>query len=73
LVDLNGDGQDTRQEILIRDSQVPVTFRGDGKVDAGLWVCPYTGRVARSPSELDVDHLVALGEIDAARAGSLDD
>ncbi len=69
-VDLDGDGQDTRQEILIRDSAVPVTFGDDGNVDAGLWVCPYTGRMARSPSELDVDHLVALGEIDAAGAGS---
>jgi hypothetical protein len=47
-VDLDGDGQGTRQEILIRDSQVPVNFRDGGKVDAGLWVCPYTGRVARS-------------------------
>ena len=67
--DLDGDRQDTRQEILIRDSPIPVTFGDDGKVDTGLWVCPYTGRVARSPAELDVDPLVALGEIDAAGAG----
>jgi hypothetical protein len=69
-IDSDGDGQDTRQEILIRDSQVPVTFRDDGKVETGLWVCPYTGRVARDPSDLDVDHLVALGEIDAAGAST---
>lgn len=67
-VDLDGDGQDTRQEILIRDSQIAVTFRSDGKVNGGLWVCPYTGRVTRNPTDLDIDHLIALGEIDAAGA-----
>jgi len=69
-VDLDGDGQDTRQEILIRDSLNDVAFRADGKVESGLWVCPYTGRVTRNPSDLDVDHLVALGEIDAAGANA---
>lgn len=67
--DLDGDGQDTREEILIRDSLVPVTFKANGKVESGLWVCPYTGRAFHDPSKLDVDHLVALGEIDAAGAG----
>lgn len=69
-VDLDGDGQDTREEILIRDSEIPVTFRPDGKVESGLWVCPYTGKVFRNPSDLDIDHLVALGEIDAAGASA---
>ena len=45
---------------------MPVTRREDGKVIGGLWVCPYTGRVVREPGDLDIDHLVALGEIDAA-------
>ena len=67
-VDLDGDGQDARQEILIRDSYVPVTFDDDGKVETGLWVCRYTGSVTTDPGELDIDHLVALGEIDAAGA-----
>lgn len=60
-IDADGDGQDTRQEILIRDSQVPATLKPDGNVETGLWVCPYTGRVIRNPSDIDVDHLVALG------------
>jgi hypothetical protein len=67
-VDLDDDGQDTRQEILIRDSKTPVAFAEDGRVEKGLWVCPYTGRVTEEPSDLDIDHLVALGEIDAAGA-----
>lgn len=67
-LDLDGDGQDTRQEILIRDSHVPVTFGDDGTVETGLWVCRYTGSVTTDPGDLDIDHLVALGEIDAAGA-----
>ncbi len=35
-----------------------------------MWVCPYTGRVTKNPTDLDVDHLVALGEIDAAGGNS---
>lgn len=65
-VDLDGDGQDTREEILIRDSVIPVSFRPDGRVESGLWVCPYTGKMTGNPRDLDIDHLVALGEIDAA-------
>jgi len=38
-IDLDNDGQNTREKILIRDSLVDVTFRADGKVDSGLWVC----------------------------------
>ena len=67
-IDVDGDGQNTREEVLIRDSQIPVTFDSEGKVDAGLWVCPYTGRVSTNPSKLDVDHLVALGESTSARS-----
>lgn len=65
-IDLDGDGRNTREEILIRDSRIAVTFREDGKVESGLWVCPYTGKVVTDPTDLDIDHLVALGEIDAA-------
>ncbi len=68
--DLDGDGQNAREEVLIRDSLIPVSFKESGKVKSGLWVCPYTGRVLHNPSDLDVDHLVALGEIDAAGAGA---
>ncbi|MCB1880150.1 MAG: HNH endonuclease [Gammaproteobacteria bacterium] len=67
--DLDDDGLDTREEILVRDSLIDVTYNENGKkVESGLWVCRYTGQVIRDPSALDVDHLVALGEIDAAGA-----
>lgn len=67
-IDADNDGQDTRQEILIRDSKIDVTYKPNGDVESGLWVCPYTGRTITNSSDLDVDHLVALGEIDAAGA-----
>lgn len=67
-LDLDRDGQDTRIEVLIRDSLTDVEFREDGHLKSGLWVCPYTGRVTRDPGDMDIDHLIALGEIDAAGA-----
>lgn len=61
--DLDGDGCDTREEVLIRDS------RGTAQVDpygcrvvAGDWYSPYDGVWVSDPSELDIDHVVALKE-----------
>jgi len=56
------DCQDTRQEVLIRDSEVPVTFETarQCKVVTGQWTCPYTGKTITNPSKVDIDHRVAL-------------
>ncbi len=60
-VDFDGDCQDTRQEVLARDSLVPVTYSADGcRVLSGIWQDPYTGVAYMSPSELDIDHVVPL-------------
>lgn len=61
-VDSDGDGQDTRAEILIRDNSGELKFkRNEGNhVTWGKWVCPYTGRTIFKASELDVDHVVPL-------------
>ncbi len=59
--DLDNDGEDTRIEILKRDSLIPVTQEGK-KVTKGLWTCLYTGRVITDPRRLDIDHIVALKE-----------
>lgn len=64
-VDVDGDCQDTRQEVLIAESIVPVTF-ADGRkcrVATGKWKCPYTGTTFTDPSDLDIDHVVALKEV----------
>jgi len=63
-IDADHDCQDTRQEVLIRQSEIPVTFKGmrQCSVAAGRWTCPYTGKAFTNPSQLDVDHVVGLKE-----------
>lgn len=67
--DADGDCRDTRAEVLIRESRVPVTMAPDGcRVAAGEWQDPYTGRIFTDPGQLDVDHAVPLAE--AHRSGA---
>lgn len=58
--DLDGDCQDTRDEILIRDG-ADIVFDGCD-VESGTWVCPYTGKTFTIPGDLDIDHIVPLKE-----------
>lgn len=62
-IDADGDGCNTREEVLIRDS------RGFAQVDpfgctvvAGDWVSSYDGLAWSDPSDVDIDHVVALKE-----------
>jgi hypothetical protein len=63
-VDEDGDCQDTRQEVLIASSSTEVVYADSRgcRVQSGTWVDPYTGVTYTDPSELDIDHLVALKE-----------
>jgi 5-methylcytosine-specific restriction endonuclease McrA len=61
-VDADHDCQNTRNEVLIAESEVSVEFTDERrcKVKRGRWTCPYTGRTVTDPGELDIDHLVPL-------------
>ena len=67
-VDQDRDCQKTRDEVLIAESRIPVTFKTEKrcKVKTGLWICPYTGKTFKNPRKLDVDHMVPLGNAHAA-------
>ena len=61
--DLDGDGCDTREEVLIRDSQTKAQVDPFGcVVVAGDWLSPYDGARWSDKGNVDTDHVVALKE-----------
>ena len=69
--DLDGDGCDTRREVLIRDSAPDhLVMAGDRQcwVVSGRWESPYDGLVLINAGDVDIDHLVPLAE--AWRSGA---
>lgn len=61
--DADGDGCDTRSEVLQRDSLTPAQVDPSGcLVIAGDWLSPYDGVTQSDPAELEIDHVVALKE-----------
>ena len=61
--DVDGDGCDSRDQVLKRDSvSLPQVDPIDCNVVAGDWVSPYDGARWSDPSRIDIDHVVALKE-----------
>jgi len=72
--DEDGDCQDARQEALIEESVIPVTFESSSecRVDAGIWIGPYTGISVTIPRSLDMDHMVPLANAHKSGAWAWD-
>ena len=61
--DIDGDGCDSRQQVLKRESvTLPQVDPYSCKVIAGDWVSPYDGARWSDPTDIDIDHVVALKE-----------
>lgn len=60
-IDADGDGLDTRAEVLIDESKVSVTI-SRGIVRTGRWVSLYDNLTWTVATDVDIDHVVALSE-----------
>ena len=61
--DVDGDGCDSRDQVLKRDSiSLPQVDPISCDVFAGDWNSPYDGARWSDPSDIDIDHVVALKE-----------
>ena len=67
-VDADSDGCDTRQEVLIAESTVPVQMGSGCTVTSGKWDSWYDEASWTLPADVDIDHFVPLGE--AWRSGA---
>ena len=61
-IDIDGDCQNTRAEVLIMQSMGRVTFTNNKRcsVKSGAWLDPYSGFSYSQASDLDIDHVVPL-------------
>jgi hypothetical protein len=58
-VDSDGDCQDTREEVLVAESKIPLS---GCTVTSGEWFSYYDRETWTAPGDVDIDHVVALGE-----------
>jgi uncharacterized protein DUF1524 len=61
-IDADRDGCDTREEVLMTESRVKPTLGTGCKVMKGKWKSWYDGVTWTNPSDVDIDHVVALKE-----------
>ena len=62
-IDADGNGCDTREEVLIAESQSKPQVDAYGcKVIEGDWLSSYDNVMHTNPSDLDIDHMVPLKE-----------
>jgi Protein of unknown function (DUF1524) len=61
-VDADGDGCNTRQEVLIAEATTAPAVGSGCKLTGGRWVSYYDNASWTDPADLDIDHLVPLAE-----------
>lgn len=61
-IDADGDGCNTRQEVLIAESLTPVVMIDRCTVVSGQWYSWFDGETWTAPSDVDIDHFVPLSE-----------
>lgn len=61
-VDADGDGCDTRDEVLIAESLDEVTVGSSCSLSGGRWFSSYDRRTWTDSGRIDIDHLVPLAE-----------
>jgi DNA uptake protein ComE-like DNA-binding protein/uncharacterized membrane protein YhaH (DUF805 family) len=61
-IDVDRDGCDTREEVLITESTTPVSIGGSCSLSGGTWVSAFDGVSTTNSSSFDVDHFVPLKE-----------
>lgn len=61
-IDADGDGCNTRAEVLMMESLSAVTSRGTCTISTGQWISAYDGVTLTDAGDLDIDHFVPLNE-----------
>ncbi|OLB74376.1 MAG: hypothetical protein AUI14_23675 [Actinobacteria bacterium 13_2_20CM_2_71_6] len=61
-IDADGDGCNTRYEVLIAEATTTPSVGSGCKLSGGRWYSYYDGASWTIPSDLDIDHLVPLAE-----------
>jgi hypothetical protein len=61
-IDADGDGCNTRYEVLIAEATTAPTVGSGCTLSGGAWLSYYDGATWTDPSDLDIDHMVALAE-----------
>lgn len=67
-IDADGDGCDTRREVLIEESVTPVTVGANCSISGGQWLSSYDNATWSNAADVDIDHVVPLAE--AWRSGA---
>jgi hypothetical protein len=61
-IDEDGDGCDTRKEVLLAEALSPPDIGSGCRLSGGRWISAYDGISVGDASKLDIDHLVPLAE-----------